>query len=313
MLIQRLTDSGDGVQKNSTFSLRILLFFLLVLSCSGFKITIPSPIGAGSTNTFHLMLVSPLNSPEDFNCQSLGVRGETVSGVVESFDLAKVPFNTNGSLGNVVLTANKQGTFNVSPHVSPNATEATSTVTATTLTPISATPMTPGSATTMTPSSETTSVVTATTLTPSSETPKNGGSHKAQISQIIGGVIGGIALAALILAIIIYQRISYRRKLVRLSDQQQLSPTPFLWIIASTIIPRSAKKSRLSVNGQPGSMVGNTEIINTELSPPTYARSNPPSYSDVVPPIEPCLPEHLGNVEKQLVRADCNLAVIGNL
>ncbi|KAF9260489.1 hypothetical protein L218DRAFT_946788 [Marasmius fiardii PR-910] len=228
----------------------LLVILSLALSCVGFNITIPSPVDVGSANIFQwefnktdfglglfgafvVMLVSPPNPPDKFTCQSFGLGGDVVSQVIESFALAKIPLGTEFS-GDILLIAKSQGshvlcTFAIFD-VSPNATKTTSTVNPTTLTPGSATPQ-----------------------DQNNHISRNG-SH--EIPQIVGGVIGGVALASLMLAIIIYQRFSYRKKLNQLFEQQHISPE-------------------------------NLEATLTESSSPTYIRPNPPSYSDIVLPNEP--------------------------
>ncbi|KAF9260485.1 hypothetical protein L218DRAFT_946785 [Marasmius fiardii PR-910] len=121
--------------------------------------------------------------------------------------------------------------------------------------------------------------------------------NQSQIARIVGGIIGGIALVSLMLASIIYQRIDYRRKLNQLSDQEHLSPTPFISAIADTIIRRRSKKSHLAAFGRPGNPTRRGETTFNQLSPPIYERSNPPSYSDVVLVNEPGLAGRLGGLE----------------
>ncbi|KAF9260518.1 hypothetical protein L218DRAFT_946811 [Marasmius fiardii PR-910] len=275
----------------------IFPIFLFMQKCTGFNITVPPELETTVGNSiifqwawnytnfqqspsgaFIAMLIK---NPGNFTCGNLVTNKDTVSNVVESFAVNRIP-------ASIPSDSDASGSFVLSPKTSGFHVICTYGNSSISNLLVSLEFLDQSITFNVLPAP------TSTAPSPSSTQSNKDESHKTPIAQIAGGAIGGVALVCFMLAIIIYQRIKYKRKLIELSNehllQQQLSPTPFL----STLIPRRPKKSRRSEAGRSENEIsaGSEEATINQLSPPTYARTNPPSYSAIDLPNEHALLQH---------------------
>ncbi|KAF9256166.1 hypothetical protein L218DRAFT_1027605 [Marasmius fiardii PR-910] len=258
--------SDDGVTPGdvSNPSLPSVLQPSGLTCCSqGFNVLIPSQIVAGTPKVFHwewnatdvglglygafvAMLISPPDPPDTFTCRSLGLGGDAVPQITESFALEKVPsWLGPESSGDVLLVAKSQGVnflaLNDLKLISQSKTFNVSSNSTGTNNPTAI-------------SSTSSSISTLTSLLSASSTPANDDrrigrdwSHH-NTAPIVGGVVGAVAFIGLGLAIVFYRRLRYQRKINHFHKEhmplQQRPPSSFT--TTSTLLPRTTESERPS-------------------------------------------------------------------
>ncbi|KAG7085319.1 hypothetical protein E1B28_013859 [Marasmius oreades] len=263
------------------------------------------------------MLIQP---PEGFNCHDLETGGDSLIKIVESFATVQVPGPAfPSSEGKFFLTPGKEGKHVVCTHGSLPANLLNA--------PLSdifkgfknlnlLDQSNPFNVSSPTSANSTSTSVSAVSSSPNpSKDPDNGGQNdghddgkgrgnhhgSGKTAGIVGGVLGAVALIFIILAIFLYRRLRYQRKLNQFHKEhmllQQQPPSTFL---SSTIPVQRVTSSPIpgilaplspisTMNRRSDIPMGFEETMLTQKGPYQFssddhlARPSPPSYSVALP------------------------------
>ncbi|KAG7094488.1 hypothetical protein E1B28_008086 [Marasmius oreades] len=318
--------------------LRISFIFVLGRLCVGFNITPPSPLSTGAPRAFNYtwnltdaqnsplgafvaMLIQP---PEGFECPDLDAGGDSLIKIVESFATVQVPGPAIVSSGKFFLTPAKQGIHIVCTHgnLPPGLLNAQGSSGISdifknfkSLNLLDQSNPFDVSLPTRTSSANSTSTsVSGVSFspTPSKDSDDSGqnddhdgkgrGHHgSGKTTGVVGGILGAVALIFIILAILLYRRLRYQRKLNQFHKEHMLlqqqppstflsSITPVQRVTSSPIPGILAPLSPIStMNRRSDIPMGFEETMLTQKGPYQFssdnhlARPSPPSYSVALP------------------------------